>query len=550
MTDVVMPGARDHRARYRAASRRRLLAGAVAWTGSALAGCAIGRGSEGAAGAEAGHGVGPDTRAHPSSPVARSPAPRAASRTDRDEGFARHLLDRLGYGPRPGDVARLTAAGTDAWIEAQLDPASLPRAPALVQALADLPTLGQGHAQSLSAYAALQAALASPGLGDDERAQTQRRLRELVARVQGEARQARMLCAVHDERQLEAVLVEFWFDHFNVFAGKGTVRVTAGFYEREAIRPHVLGRFRELLGATARHPAMLDYLDNWTSVVAGFRAPARATAESGQRVERGPNENYARELLELHTLGADGGFTQADVAELARVFTGWTFDRRAPGPGSAFRFGPARHDDRPKTLLGLPVRGRGQAQGEWALDLLAAHPSTARHVARKLARAFVADDPPASLVERLATRFAATDGDLREVMRALATSPEFADPAIRGGKFRTPYRYVVAAARGTGAPVGDVRPLVAACARMGMPIHGCPTPDGWSDARGAWLNAEGLRQRVDFAVAFARASAIAGAALPEPVAAAMGPATLDTLAALPVRERLGMAMASPDFMRR
>lgn len=530
-----------------AAPRRALLVGAA--SAGALAGCASG------------------PRTSPQVPAGTPRTSRPVG-IDRDPAFARHLLNRFGYGPRPGDIDRLVATGAAAWLDEQLAPASATPDPRIATALAPLASLQQNHTATLATFARLQGDALRPGLGETERAAANRELNALVRRINDESRQDRLVRALYSGRPLEESLVEFWFNHFNVFAGKESVRVTAGFFEREAIRPHVLGRFRDLLGATARHPAMLNYLDNWQSVADGFRFPAQLPMPAGFVPPRGLNENYARELLELHTLGVDGGYTQGDVRELARVFTGWSFDRRNPGTDHAFRFYAARHDRGDKTLLGARIDGDGVQQGERALDRLAAHPSTARHVARRLARAYVADVPPPALVERLAARFAATGGDLREVVRALATSPEFTDPAIRGGKFKTPYHYVLSSARAVGAEPAEVLPLAQAIARMGMPIHGCVTPDGWKDTRDAWLNAEALRQRVAYAVQLAGGTSRAAEAvptlrpvrldaaatsiepLPEPVAAALGAVARDALAGLPARERLAAALASPDFMRR
>lgn len=508
---------------------------------------------------------------NPGSPVAAGTersavgTPRAPRDTLRDPAFARHLLNRFGYGPRPGDIERVAALGADAWLEQQLaaDPGPVP--PPIPSALAPLATLHANHTGTLATFARLQLDALSPRRTQPEREAANRDLGALVRRTIDEARQDRIVRALYADRQLEESLVEFWFNHFNVFAGKESVRVTAGFFEREAIRPHVLGRFRDLLGATARHPAMLNYLDNWQSVAEGFRLPPGLSLPAGFVPPRGINENYARELLELHTLGVEGGYTQHDVRELARILTGWTFDRRNPGSEHAFRFVAARHDRGEKVLLGRRADGEGQAQGERALDRLASHPSTARHVATRLARAFVADLPPSSLVERLAARFQETDGDLREVVRALATSAEFADPTVRGAKFKTPHHYVLSSVRATGGEPADVLPLARTIGAMGMPIHGCVTPDGWRDTREAWLNAEALRQRVSFAVALSASSARAesegrmrpvrlderaAAPLPEPVLAALGPATRDAIAVLRPDQRLAAALASPDFMRR
>ena len=527
-------------------TRRAVLAGAS--SALALAGCA---------------GVprpgSPTVAAAQRSAAATVAAPRDAM---RDPAFARHLLNRFGYGPRPGDAQRVAALGADAWLEQQLaaDPGPVP--PPIASALAPLATLHANHTGTLATFARLQGDALSPERTQPEREAANRDLSALVRRTIDETRQDRIVRALYADRQLEEALVEFWFNHFNVFAGKESVRVTAGFFEREAIRPHVLGRFRDLLGATARHPAMLNYLDNWQSVAEGFRFPPGLRMPAGFVPPRGLNENYARELLELHTLGVEGGYTQHDVRELARILTGWTFDRRNPGLDHAFRFHAARHDRGEKVLLGRRADGEGQAQGERALDRLASHPSTARHVATRLARAFVADLPPGSLVERLAARFLETDGDLREVVRALATSAEFTDPAARGVKFKTPYHYVLSSVRATGGEPADVLPLARTIGAMGMPIHGCVTPDGWRDTREAWLSAEALRQRVSFATALSaraegegrmrpvRLDERAAAPLPEPVLAALGRATRDAIAALRPDQRLAAALASPDFMRR
>jgi len=311
-------------------------------------------------------------------------------------------------------------------------------------------------------------------------------------------------------RQLQEVLVDFWFNHFNVFQGKGLVRVLVESYEREAIRPHVLGRFRTMLGATAKHPAMLFYLDNWLSVAPGYQ-PRRGAAKAS-----GLNENYAREVMELHTLGVDGGYTQQDVTELARILTGWTLVQQEPrrrrvvdgmddtahGHGdSIFAFDPARHDDGTKTWLGRSVPPNGQLEGEFALDVLARHPATAKHIAFKLARRFVADEPAQALVDRLARRFIDTDGDLRAMMQTLADSPEFRDP--RPLKFKTPYQYVMSSVRATGITTTNIKPLMAVLTQLGQPLYGCQTPDGWHDTEADWLNPNAITQRVNFATALA-----------------------------------------------
>ena len=432
---------------------------------------------------------------------------------------ALHVLNRLAFGPAPGDLERVTRMGASAWIAEQLHPERLALPSWLASQLAALRTPGETQRELVQQYRemarqakeARQAETASP---DGKKPPTEEggERRKQIAAIYVEAGEERLLQALSSPRQLQEVLVDFWFNHFNVFQGKGLDRVLVESYERQAIRPNVLGRFRTMLGATARHPAMLFYLDNWLSVAPGYqpRARAGAAAKAG-----GLNENYAREVMELHTLGVDGGYTQQDVTELARILTGWTMvpqqkrrrivdgiDDAAAGRGdSIFGFDPERHDNGAKTWLGHDVAPGGQAEGEFALDVLARHPATARHIAFKLARRFVADAPPPLLVDRLARRFLDTDGDLRAVMQSLVDAPEFRDP--RPAKFKTPYQYVLSAVRASGIVATNVKPLMAVLAQVGQPLYGCQTPDGWRDTEADWLNPNAITQRVNFATALA-----------------------------------------------
>jgi len=446
----------------------------------------------------------------------------AAADTVAAQAEALHVLDRFAFGPAPGDLERVTRMGAGAWVAEQLEPGRLALPTWLADQLATLRTPGRTQRELVQGYRdaqrearlAKQAETATPdGTQPLDPAAGERRRQ--AAAIAYEAGAERLLQALASPRQLQEVLVDFWFNHFNVFQGKGLDRVLVESYEREAIRPHVLGRFRAMLGATAKHPAMLFYLDNWLSVAPGFQ-PGRRKGPGGAGKASGLNENYARELMELHTLGVDGGYTQQDVTELARILTGWTMpperprrrrfgdamDTSASGQGdSIFVFDARRHDDGGKTWLGRRIAPGGQLEGEHALDVLARHPSTARHLATKLARRFVADVPPPALVDRLAQRFLATDGDLREVMQALADSPEFRDP--RPTKFKTPYQYVLSAVRATGITTTNVRPLIAQLAQLGQPLYGCQTPDGWHDTEADWLNPAAITQRVNFATALA-----------------------------------------------
>jgi uncharacterized protein (DUF1800 family) len=444
----------------------------------------------------------------------------AASEVGTGQADALHVLNRLAFGPAPGDLERVTRMGAHAWIAEQLQPERLALPASLAGQLASLRTphetqreLVQGYREMLKQAKEARQAEPAPADGSKPRTEEGGERRRRIASIALEAGQERLLQALHSPRQLEEVLVDFWFNHFNVYQGKGLDRVLVESYEREAIRPHVLGRFRTMLGATARHPAMLFYLDNWLSAAPGYQPPRRFAGAGAAGKASGLNENYARELMELHTLGVDGGYTQKDVTELARILTGWTLrpqrggrrrfgnDSNDAGADSIFGFDPARHDDGSKTWLGHRVEPGGQAEGEFALDVLARHPATARHLASKLARRFVADAPPPALVDRLSRRFLDTDGDLRAVMQALVDSPEFRDP--QPAKFKTPYQYVLSAVRATGIATTNVKPLMAQLAQLGQPLYGCQTPDGWHDTEADWLNPNAITQRVNFATALA-----------------------------------------------
>lgn len=386
---------------------------------------------------------------------------------------ARHVVERLGFGARPGDVERVAAMGLAAYIDEQLHPDRIPDA-RLAPLLARFETLGLTSSEMAGRY------FVRPGQEPADRATRRAANVPLL-----ELSQQKILRAVYSERQLEELLVDFWFNHFNVFAGKGQfARFYLTEYEREAIRPHVLGRFRDMLGATAASPAMLWYLDNWMS-----------------NARRGLNENYARELLELHTLGVDGGYTQDDVVNVARAFTGWTIAAPRRGGGD-FTFNARIHDQGEKIVLGrsLPAGG-GRQDGERVLDMLASHPSTARHIARKLAIRFIGDAPPESVIGRAAAVFLDSGGDLRAVTRSILTSPEFMSTETRRAKVKTPLEFAVSALRATEADVVDAAPLVQQMRALGMPLYGAQPPTGYDDAAASWINSGALLARMNFAVA-------------------------------------------------
>ena len=415
-----------------------------------------------------------------------------------------HALNRLGYGPRPGDVERVRRMGLAAYIERQLDPQGIPDS-AVELALAAYPVLTLSTVALLRDYPLptpqARRRLAAGEMSRQEMIEMyppERRPAVITAQMQA----ARITRAVASDRQLEEVMVDFWFNHFNVNAQKGAVRWMLPAYEREAIRPHALERFRDLALATARHPAMLFYLDNWLSTRADL--VVRGGPNAGRRM--GLNENYARELMELHTLGVDGGYTQQDVIEVARCFTGWTIDR--PRQGGGFIFRPLAHDRGAKRVLGQVIpAGGGQQDGERVIDILARHEATARFIATKLARRFVSDDPPAALVERAAATFRRTDGDIRAVLATIFTSPEFWSADAYRAKIKTPLEVVASAVRaldGRIAPGADAAgggiALAREVGRLGEPLYQAQPPTGYPDRAEAWVNTGALLSRMNFAL--------------------------------------------------
>ena len=316
--------------------------------------------------------------------------------------------------------------------------------------------------------------------------------------VNFELTEQKLLRAVYSNRQLEEVLVDFWMNHFNVFKGKGPGFILLTSFERDAIRPYVFGKFKDMLLATARHPAMLYYLDNWQSQSPRDDLPA---PPAGVR-RPGLNENYGREIMELHTLGVDGGYTQADVIAVARAFTGWTiYD---PQRFAEYQFNPAFHDRKEKVILGHVIPAMGAEQdGLQVIDLLAHHPSTAAFISRKLAQRFVADDPPKSLVDRMAETFLKTDGDLRAVLQTLFSSTEFLSDAAWQGKVKSPLEMVVSAVRAVGGDVSDTFVLAQRIADLGEPLYGKVEPTGYPNTSEGWTNTAGVVGRINFATALA-----------------------------------------------
>jgi uncharacterized protein (DUF1800 family) len=336
--------------------------------------------------------------------------------------------------------------------------------------------------------------------------------------VGGELTQAKLLRAIYGERQLEEVMTDFWYNHFNVFIGKGPDRYMITAYERDVIRPHVLGKFKDLLMSTAKSPAMLFYLDNWESVgphsELALHGPQRRPQfrrgpfggiyqmpprpQPNKNRPSGLNENYAREIMELHTLGVDGGYTQKDVTELAKVLTGWSIDQ--PQRGGGFKFNERAHEPGPKFIFGQKIEGRGEDEGMQMLEILARHPSTARFISKKLAIRFVADNPPQSLIDRMADTFQKKDGDIREVLRTMFNAPEFWRADAYRAKVKTPLEFVASSARASSLEVQNAMPLVQFLNRAGMPLYGMQPPTGYSMKGETWVNSAALLTRLNFAL--------------------------------------------------
>ncbi len=329
--------------------------------------------------------------------------------------------------------------------------------------------------------------------------------------VTGELTQAKLLRAIYSQRQLEEVMTDFWFNHFNVFVDKGLDRMLLTSYERDVIRPHALGKFEDLLVATAKSPAMLYYLDNYLSVgpdsAQALGLPPHAGAYTGRYPARphankrksGLNENYGRELLELHTLSVNGGYTQRDVTEVSKVFTGWTIDK--PAQGASFKFDPRMHEPGPKFVLGHKIKPKGEGEGLELLHRLATSPQTAHFISLKLAERFVSDDPPPALVDRMSKTFLKKKGDIRQVLETLFHSPEFWNDSSYRAKVKTPLEFVASAIRATGADVEDAAPLANQLRNMGMPLYGAQPPTGYSMKAETWVSSSSLLNRMNFALA-------------------------------------------------
>jgi len=383
----------------------------------------------------------------------------------------KHLLNRVAFGPAPGDLQHVLQIGVEKYLEQQLRPEEIDDKAAEAR-LSNLPSVRMSTAELLENY---------PRPAQARQFQIRPAL-NIPQQILLELQAQKIIRAVHSQRQLQEVMTDFWFNHFNVFWGKNADRWLTTGYEMNAIRPHVLGNFRELLMATAKSPAMLFYLDNHLSSSI-----------------KGINENYGRELMELHTLGVDGGYTQKDVQEVARAFTGWSIDR--PQRSAEFIFRPRMHDDGEKIVLGHKINAGGIRDGETVIDILARHPSTAHFIATKLVRRFVDDDPPESLINHTGDIFMKTGGSIREMLHAIFTSKEFNAPQAAGAKTKTPFEYVISAIRTLEGTTDGSRAIAQSIGRMGQPLYQCQPPAGYPDRGDYWLSNGAVLERLNFAVA-------------------------------------------------
>ncbi|HET6980336.1 MAG TPA: DUF1800 domain-containing protein [Pyrinomonadaceae bacterium] len=518
---------------------------------------------------------------------------RAKTQDLTEEQRILHALNRLGFGVRPGDVERVKSMGLENYINEQLNPEKISDTVAenkvrelnvlnlttaelyekypnpgqllrQLQARGSLPSdLAEARENRVKGGANVAPAEMPKNNSNDSMPSTEmspdaarnnqnpppppgnplenEKYRKLIQdyyrenglqqpqRIMAELQASRILRAVYSERQLQEVMVDFWTNHFNVFAGKGADRWLLPSYDRDTIRPNAIGKFSTLLQATAQSPAMLFYLDNFQSVSPNANQNRRGGPLQRLRAQqqpqplpqqqrRGINENYARELMELHTLGVDGGYTQKDVQEVARCFTGWTIFQPRGGAAAVnammgegarrnagtFFFNARVHDDGEKVVLGHKISaGGGIKDGLAVLDILAHHPSTAKFIATKLVRHFVSDTPPPALVDRAAATFTKTDGDIRETLKTIFMSKEFNSTAAYRAKIKRPFELVVSAIRTLGADTNGGPQTHQWIARMGEPLYGFQTPNGYSDAAESWVNTGALLERMNFGLALA-----------------------------------------------
>lgn len=408
-----------------------------------------------------------------------------------------HVLNRLGYGPNAVELEKIKRMGIDAYINQQLNNPDQPLPASMKTQLSPY-----GNSQTIQQIAKSYNDFVAENRANKDATDSMPAIlnkeaqQKFINHIATAATSERILLATYSPNQLEEVMTDFWYNHFNVYKAKTAhSRIFFQDYEKNAIRPYALGKFKDLLSATAHHPAMLSYLDNWLS-----STPRQVTRDGQTSTVGGINENYAREIMELHTLGVNGGYTQADVTALARILSGWSYTLENIAAGKPFTYKRAAHDSTAKTWLGqnFPA-GQQQEEGERALDILARSPATAKHIATELAIYFVSDNPSASLVSKLQSSFLQSNGDIKQVLKVLFNSPEFWDEANVGKKFKQPYRYLISSLRATN--LGKINPVLVnqELNSMGMPLYGSVTPDGYAWTEQKWMSPNALKLRIAYA---------------------------------------------------
>jgi uncharacterized protein (DUF1800 family) len=457
-----------------------------------------------------------------------------------------HLVSRTSFGPTREELQQAARMGFTEYLERQLRPETIPDA-FVEEKVAGLKTIHLSSGELFDLY--------PPPNVAKERGMTAQMAMAGPRMVILELQQARLLRAVYSRRQLYEVMADFWSNHFNIFAAKGADRWLVTSYDRDTIRPHALGKFNNLLRATAQSPAMLFYLDNWLSAAPNSRARLGPNNR-----KRGLNENYAREIMELHTLGVDGGYTQKDVQEIARCFTGWTIQR--PRGNGEFVFDPRIHDNGEKFVLGTRIQaGGGMDDGMKVIDILARHPATARFIATKLARRFISDDPPPSVIRRAAETFRRSDGDIAAVLRTIINAQEFVASASYKAKVKKPLEFVASALRASGAETRITPQLLRYLGRMGEPLFLAQPPTGYPDVGASWISPDMLLTRMNFASDLLSNRIPGSRVSPEyvndvqtftPLIAPDGlsPATRAALSEAQGSQAVALLMAAPEFQRR
>ena len=420
----------------------------------------------------------------------------ANASNDLPQANRRHILERLSFGITSEQLEQVNRVGIESYIESQLNPQQVTESKVLEGHLAELDFIRQNPIKNQKKVQRWRKELQTSKPSNEQLRKRRKEIREFNNKARDEAIFAQLARSIYSERQLQEVMVDFWFNHFNVFADKGASALWLSDYANR-IRTHALGNFRDLLGVTARHPAMLIYLDNKKNT-----AP---DSPAGKKQKLGLNENYARELMELHTLGIDGGYTQDDVIALARIFTGWGVDLLGKNKNSksGFLFYKNRHDRQEKSFLGHKIAPNGIEEGEQALDILANHPATAHFISYKLAQYFVADRPPSSLVDKLSREFTESQGDIKQVLNVLIHSEEFNDPQYYKQKFKTPYQYLISSVRMAEIEQPNFKRIQGMLTQLSMPLYMCAAPTGYKNTQDAWLNPQAMLQRTSLATAIA-----------------------------------------------